>query len=281
MQFFEHGAAANDTQYLPARHRTLPILASITPIANYPTKLRIFRTQASRYWQVRCFLRGRTYTQSLKTTNKQAAISQAKHFFHIKSAELYGEHITVREETVPLFKDVVPATLAQQQARVDRDDLTALSLSIFRSRIHNYILPFFSDMALAKINYQHLTDFVALLTKRGQSTTCQAAGTQFAPIKYRSVRDAETGIRRQIEVPKRVKSWVFIAENGKTAVAIRYGARVLELARGKFAVEIASPAQLIPTLELIKSAIDAGELDEQLAATAGSVRASFKRSAGD
>jgi len=50
-----------------------------------------------------------------------------------------------------------------------------------------------------------------------------------------------------------VKSWVFTAENGKTAVAIRYGARVLELARGKFAVEIASPAQLIPTLELIKT----------------------------
>ena len=109
---------------------------------------------------------------------------------------------------------------------------------------------------------------------------CQTAGTQFAPIKYRSVRDAETGVRRQIEVPKRVKSWVFTADNGKTAVAIRYGARVLELARGKFAVEIASPAQLIPTLELIKSAIDAGELDEQLAVTAGSVRASFKRSTG-
>jgi len=56
---------------------------------------------------------------------------------------------------------------------------------------------------------------------------------------------------------------------------------VLELALGKFAVEIASPAQLIPTLELIKTAIDAGELDEQLALTAGSVRASFKRSTGD
>ena len=109
---------------------------------------------------------------------------------------------------------------------------------------------------------------------------CQAAGTQFAPIKYRTVRDAETGVRRQVEVPKRVKNWVFTAENGKTAVAIRYGARVLELARGKFAVEIASPAQLIPTLELIKTAIDAGELDEQLEATASSVKASFKRSSG-
>ena len=81
MQVFEQGAAANDTQYLPARHRTLPIPESVTPIANYPTKLRIFRTLASRYWQVRCYLRGKTYTQSLKTTNKSAAISQAKQFF--------------------------------------------------------------------------------------------------------------------------------------------------------------------------------------------------------
>ncbi|NBQ96437.1 MAG: hypothetical protein EBU15_14120, partial [Betaproteobacteria bacterium] len=81
-------SAANDSDYRPPRHRTLPIPASITPIANYPTKLRIFKTHASRYWQVRCFLKGRTYTQSLKTTNKQAAIHQAKHFFHIKVAEL-------------------------------------------------------------------------------------------------------------------------------------------------------------------------------------------------
>ena len=44
MQVFEQGAAANDTQYLPARHRTLPIPESVTPIANYPTKLRIFKT---------------------------------------------------------------------------------------------------------------------------------------------------------------------------------------------------------------------------------------------
>ena len=148
MQFWDEEQAANDNRFLPQRHRSLPIAQSVTPIANYPTKLRIFQTNASRYWQVRCYLRGKTYTQSLKTTNKQAAISQAKHFFHIKTAELYGEHIQVKEDTVPLFKDIVPATLAQQQARVDRNDLTALSLSILRSRLHNYILPFFGIQQL-------------------------------------------------------------------------------------------------------------------------------------
>jgi len=30
--------------------------------ANYPGKLRIFKTHASRYWQVRCYLKGRPYT---------------------------------------------------------------------------------------------------------------------------------------------------------------------------------------------------------------------------
>ena len=109
---------------------------------------------------------------------------------------------------------------------------------------------------------------------------CQAAGAHYTPTKFRTIKDAETGIRRQVEVPKRIKSWVFTTEAGKTAIAVRYGARVLELARGKFAVEVPSPAQLIPTLELIKTAIDAGELDEQMEATAGSVRSSFKRGSG-
>ena len=61
---------------------------------------------------------------------------------------------------------------------------------------------------------------------------CQAAGTHYAPTKFRTVRDAETDIRRQVEVPKRIKSWVFTTEAGKTAIAVRYGARVLELAKG-------------------------------------------------
>ena len=35
----------------------------------------------------------KTYTQSLRTTNKQAAISQVTHFSHIKTADLQGQGI--------------------------------------------------------------------------------------------------------------------------------------------------------------------------------------------
>ena len=141
-------AAANDTDFHASRHRTLPILTSVTPIANYPTKLRIFKTHASCYWQVRCFLKGRTHTQSLKTTNKQAAISQAKHFFHIKIAELYGEGIRDRGERESRFADLVQAALAFQQGRVKRGELTAASLAILRNRLHKDIVPFFGHMPM-------------------------------------------------------------------------------------------------------------------------------------
>ena len=171
MQDFAGHAAANDTNYLPPRHRTLPILASITHIANYPAKLRIFLTHASRYWQVRCFLKGRTYTQSLKTTNKQAAISQAKQFFHIKTAELYAGFIKDRGAKQIKFSDLISDVLAFQQARVTRGELSAASMPILRNRIHSSILPYLGQMAIDQVGFKQLSDFVEHLSKQKFSTT--------------------------------------------------------------------------------------------------------------
>ena len=154
MQDLAGQQAANDTQYLPPRHRTLPFLASISPIANYPAKLRIFLTNASRYWQVRCYLKGRTYTQSLKTTNKQAAISAAKQFFHIKTAELYSDHVTARSDKSPKFADLLPGVIVGLQARVKRGEFAAANIPIFLQRMHNSILPYFGDMSMAQIGYK-------------------------------------------------------------------------------------------------------------------------------
>jgi hypothetical protein len=103
----------------------------------------------------------------------------------------------------------------------------------------------------------------------------EVAGNQFSASKFRTIIDSETGLRKQIEVPKRVKAWWFATDNGKTAISIRYGARVLELAKGKFCIEIASATELVPTLEVIKNAIEAGELDEQLESAAKKLREGF------
>ena len=169
MQDVERQQAANDTNYLPPRHRTLPILASVTPIANYPSKLRIYMTNASRYWQVRCYLKGKTYTQSLKTTNKQAAISLAKQFFHIKTAELYVDKIEVRDDKKAKFADLMPGVVQSLQARVKRGEFSEANIPIFLQRMHNNILPYFGEMIMEQIGYRQLNDFMEQMSNRDLS----------------------------------------------------------------------------------------------------------------
>ena len=104
----------------------------------------------------------------------------------------------------------------------------------------------------------------------------QQSGTHYTATKFRTITDNETGLRKQIETNKRVKAWWFVADNGKVCVNIRYGNRVLELAKGKSAIEVTTPAELINTLELIRKAVSDGELDTQIDSASGAVRAGFK-----
>ena len=101
-------------------------------------------------------------------------------------------------------------------------------------------------------------------------------GTTFAPTRFRSVKDAETGARKQVETCKRVKAWWFVADSGKLVLSIRYGTRVLELAKGKWAVELGGEKDLVPTLELLKGAVLAGELDAQIDAASDKLREGFR-----
>ena len=105
----------------------------------------------------------------------------------------------------------------------------------------------------------------------------QAQGTQYTPIKFRTVTDSETGARKQIETTKRVKQWWFTADNGKLALSVRYGTKVLELAPKKFAVEIATSKDLVTTLELIKGAVLNGELDTAIDSAAVKLKLGFTK----
>ena len=103
----------------------------------------------------------------------------------------------------------------------------------------------------------------------------QQAGAHFAPVKFRTVKDTETGVRKQVETTKRVKAWWFTADNGKLAVSLRYGTRVLELAKGKNSIEVANGDELLSVLETVKRCVEAGELDAQIVAASNAVRARF------
>ena len=72
--------AANDAVFYRARCRTLPIATSVTSVPSYPSKLTIFLTNASRFWQVRCYFDGQVVIRSLRTTHhhRHWAISVVK-----------------------------------------------------------------------------------------------------------------------------------------------------------------------------------------------------------
>jgi len=109
-----------------------------------------------------------------------------------------------------------------------------------------------------------------------QLAQAHLAGKQFTTTRFQTVRD-EDGVRRSVEVPKRVRAWWWNSEGGKIALNVRYGARVVELAKGKSTIEVAAPTDLIPTLELIKRSVEAGELDKEIETASIKLREGFTK----
>jgi ABC-type phosphate/phosphonate transport system ATPase subunit len=113
------------------------------------------------------------------------------------------------------------------------------------------------------------------LWEQAELAKAQQAGTTFAPTRFRSVVQNDTGQRIQVEQAKRIKQWWFVADIGKLVLSVRYGTKVLELAKGKWAVEVGAEKDLVPTLELLKGAVLAGELDAQIEAASIKLRDGF------
>ncbi len=95
--------------------------------------------------------------------------------------------------------------------------------------------------------------------------------------KTKTVKNAETGQSETVSLPKTVRPWWFNAENGSICFSIRYGAKIIELAKGKPSIQVESGLDLISTLELVKEAIEVGELDSQIEQVSGALRSNFKK----
>ena len=110
-----------------------------------------------------------------------------------------------------------------------------------------------------------------------QLAKSQIEGTTFVVKKFRSIKDRETGLRRQVEIPKRIREWWFRNDAGKVCVSVRYGTKVIDLAKGKHSVEVENALALVKALETIKSAVEQGELDTQIEAASGALKLGFKK----
>jgi hypothetical protein len=92
-----------------------------------------------------------------------------------------------------------------------------------------------------------------------------ANGTAFKPTKFKNVVNAE-GVTEYKQVAKKVRAWYWKNDAGKWNLVVRYGARIIELSKGKNSIELLSEADVIPTLELLKTIISNGELDDAITA---------------
>ena len=117
------------------------------------------------------------------------------------------------------------------------------------------------------------------LDEQIQLAKAQQSGTEFSPVRVRTVKDEATGQSRKVEVPKKLKPWWWTDDTGKLCITVRYGARTLEIVEGKNAIETDNIADVIASLQVIRSAVDSGELDRRIDTVMGQVKASFAKDA--
>ena len=58
---------------------------------------------------------------------------------------------------------------------------------------------------------------------------------------------------------------------------MRFGPKVLELAKGKYAVEVADKSEIVNVLEVVRTAVENGELDAAIDNAAKKLRDGFAK----
>ena len=115
------------------------------------------------------------------------------------------------------------------------------------------------------------------LTEQIALATALRDGGTYATKRLRTIKNKESGEVHSVEVAKRVRPWFFASDSGKVVVQLRYGSKVIDLAKGKNSVEVSNGADLITVLGTLKTACELGELDQQISVAADAIRVRFKK----
>lgn len=116
---------------------------------------------------------------------------------------------------------------------------------------------------------------VTKLDEQIELARAQAEGGNYTPTRTKHVKDAAGNVS-VVQVPKRVRAWWWSLNGEKVCVALRYGNKVMELAKGKSAVEC-TKAELVGVIEMLRNAVKSGELDNEMASVSGTQRKNFKK----
>lgn len=104
----------------------------------------------------------------------------------------------------------------------------------------------------------------------------QAQGQHFTLRRFKTNKGAD-GSRTSVEVQTSVRPWWWQQDNGKLALSVRYGTKIIALSPKANAVEVANLQEVSVALETIRAAVDAGELDAQIEAASVKLREGFTK----
>ena len=93
---------------------------------------------------------------------------------------------------------------------------------------------------------------------------CHINGNTYARHKWVTVADYD-GEPERVQRPVRLKQWWFKDSAGRVLFAVRYGAKHIELAKDKAAIEVGTIDKLPAVIRTVIKAVAEGELDGQLA----------------
>lgn len=108
---------------------------------------------------------------------------------------------------------------------------------------------------------------IAKLAEQAAIVQATIKGEQYSSTRYKKVIDND-GNTKTVEVEKRVKRWTYVGEDGKLYLTVRYGNKLIELAKNKQAIEVGDNVGLLKTIDVLKQAVENGELDTQIASVA-------------
>lgn len=179
--------AANDpgAPRPPVRERTVPIPETLTPVPGYPQKLVVYKIAASRFWQVRCWMAGRTHRRSTQTESLRVALQVARQFYerlvvdqHVRrqerQAELPGLPPAVTASPMPSsprFGELAAQVMRNEEARATRGEFSLGSWQVMRNRMDAHILPRWADTPVHEIRHLELLAFTQALSLRFSTTT--------------------------------------------------------------------------------------------------------------
>ena len=134
-----------------------------------------------------------------------------------------------------------------------------------------------AKMATKNPQQHRRNKLAAKIDEQIKLASARLGGDSYIAKKLKRVVDAGTGEMRTVEVAKRVKEWWWYGDNGKLLLSVRYGSKLIELAKNKNAVEVADLQGVVDALTVIKQATLNGELDVQIDAVSGALRSGFKK----